>query len=531
MVIEQAPETAVRTDNCMPTTPEAFMASIQKPLGLFAQTIQDFKSLDQNTLGPQGLAATAAREYYLLLLQAGQQKDTVGITGLYVGLPKTSGIQVIGNAKGVVERYFRNGINDVIEYVDDGVETNDHPSYAKPDSIKGKAIKPEEKQKFDEVLEKLRQIRIDYSKNYASLNHSWFEQGIKVTTAFEQYAGSDFQNFVSLVKYLQETETVQGTTLVRLIDSSQHEGQDPIKKALETARLKEEAQPTYETLLSFFANIAGKYYKNGQKDDLWTGISILLGQPNEILKTAFTTPGNEQVQKALLAPIVDSVTRNGLPPTAAVRYQSYLAEQQAVGWHYIIQRGSALNERNEFKIGNNHQPEAITWTQRKKRNSRVSAQNGSSKAEETATDRTEQVKPPRQVLVGETLCQNEESIRSQLEQLMKDNKVKECRREDIDSYALIIAKIAGLRENAPGFQQEKMNVDKVKFSTGEEAPVMIIRRQTAVAPRLAVCITRDFVVLLKAWDRNDSSYSHQQRKFTFPIIEIPFLPAVETESL
>lgn len=534
MTVEQSIQTAVHADNCVPATPETFMASILQPLDLFSQTIRDFNSLDEKTLGPQGLAVNAARKQCSFLLQMAGKNDVTGIINLYFGLvTNATGSGVIARRK-AEERYVRENIKRTVQYVADGIETDNHPPYTKHDEFGSKTLTPEEKQTYAEILEEIRQVRIDYSKAHANLNHSWVEQGRKVTTALASYSGADFQKFVTLIKYLQETETDQVKTLARLIDYSEQVGQDPTRKVLESVRHQEEAQPTPATLLQFLTSIAGKYYQNGQKDELWAGISIFLDTPDEILRETFTNPNHNQQQKELLQRAIDSLINHGIPPMVAARYQSFLSEQQALGWHYIIQRGSALNEKNQYRTNNDYEPEAITWSQRKSRKLRGTdeGKNGTPNAD-INNNQDNEPKPPTRLIMFmlsgmHYITGSVEEIPEQLRKFFKDHQVRVFIDADIEAYTIGLAKKAGLRGNASGIKEEKMKgIPKVTFinrGQEEKVPFFILRRETSSAPRLGVAYPQGFIVLLTAWDRTDTSYRDQVTKYSFKPTSLPLLP-------
>lgn len=524
-IAERSFDTAIPPPECiLPISPESFMASIKEPLDLFGQTIQDFHTLDETTTGPQGTAAKAARKISNLMIETINKKDVTGLNGLYVGLAANA----IGtsNTRKNEERYIRDITKRVVDYIEDGIETDKHNPYEYREEIVGKPLTAKEKQAFEELSEEITQIRVAYSKGYAKLGRTWSEQGDQVLEALAAHAGAHFQNFITLIKYLQGINMYQNATLARLFAHAEQESQESIKKALENVRHQEEQQPTPETLFQFFTSIAKKYYQNGQRDELWAGISIMLGESQETLRETFADPENNQNQDEILAPVIDSIMRNGLPPAAANRYQLFLSEQQATSWHYLIQRGSTLNEKDQFKTNNNHAPEAITWSQRKK-NKQANI--------EPKNDEPEQAKeiltPQRLIIFLHKdmtyIAESEEELAEHIRKFFAE-KVKEYNDSDIEAYSMILAKKAGWRKNAPGHKEEKIKgIDKITFTTRdqqEKVPFFILRRLTNSAPRIGVAYPKGFVALVTAWDREDNSYNVNRDKFAYETITLPTLP-------
>lgn len=510
-------EFAAKPDLGIPKSLQEFLVRVAQPLSAWNTTMNEANENRLRFLGEKGSVRTLAIESGQFFIELGKRANRHGPNSI-AAMQAKQGVVVIGGNTNA--QYLELHTKKALRYV----MTPGNKPFINTAVNMSANISPRDREATKEFNGRFKEVHDEFQREHRRINSAWVKQGNMIVEPFKEYVSDSFVNFREFCEYIRQVDSPEVTAIVRLLG---HAEQDPLKQAVSGGRQKEEKNPTKKTLEDLFTQTANAYYTNGQKDELWVGLSLLLSPPEIDLAEIFTNTDHER-QRQILKPIVDAILTKGVPPIITERLRQLLLGEQAQAWHYLESRGQSAKRADTSYTVPAEKAEAITWTQRKKRIGQVhhpdQPQPNGSKTETEIT--------PKRLIVfmhkdGVCTSSAEEELAGQIRHFFASMGAREFTNSDVDAYVMILAKKAGLRKNATGYIEEKVRaVDPVTFSSGgklEKTPFYILRRKENSAPRLGVAFPQGRLVLLTAWDREDNSYSKNQRdsRFTFGIVTLP----------
>jgi len=489
------PELNTGTDQLKPTDPQIFLASIQAPLMQWIVIDNELYAVRENYTGRTGIGFDAATEFAEVLLGIEQRRHQGRLITPHE-----------------INRATEKGREIMLDYLGGGTDSPSGRIMDIYSSLTTAILTPNETESVQLHTQRITAMRAEYHSKFKPLEEQWTNIGNLVIDPFKEIIAMRFENFPELCLYLQQADSEQSGPFIRLMERALKE---PIKDALKNVRFREERNPSRSVLFAFFKHLASNHYRHGQKDELWTGIELFLqGGANTI--EDLIVNGNQQDMEQLLEPLINATLGKDLPPLLAQKFSAYLLALQSVSWHTF----ETMTEQAKQPQTNGRTAKPVTWEQhRKKRTAHTDAaqidrpdQNGQS-PEKTLT---------KTVLINGDVCQDEVQIGEALQKLVKAKGVNKFTPEDLSAFKSIIAKLAGMRPNAPGYILEKLKaVNQVNLSTGESVPPQKLRRPGKPAGRLILLVAKSHIVILTAFDRTDTSYNDQLKKFNYETVQLP----------
>lgn len=473
-------------------------SEIESPLNSWIQATEQVSQIKERYFGPNGTTENLAKRVVDSLVSYLKNKR-----GYFSSkeLAKLSRL-----AKGTIDQDFQSQNSDSYS-----IPFFDLNYLAKgTNNPKLMAVVKEIESEGDSLIKQYRQ-EIEEPNNSKRLSENLLKE--KLT----RWLSLDFDHLLKLADSLETPETPppQIINLIRFLDQTDL---DVIRKTSQTIRQLELENPSPARLIRFLDQIAWEYHQNGRYDHLWPSIEFFLPiLPSEIKTLYVPNVDVSERQHILFGPIVLQMQRfqKSLPQALRELYATHLSYLQEEAIRTI------KTASNKFKV---KQQETVLPAQSFKDIVEVK------KKKPTVTPQVSQPmvgpEPEREqkllrVLIAGQICTDEQSIRSQLEVLFIRN-IKNPRKADIDSYASILAKLAGIRLNSPKYDRKKItDFPRITLSDGSSEQVLRLRLSAKTPPRLLLTLHKDLIIVINVTIRDDNTYRQLMKKGGFSQISLP----------
>lgn len=378
-----------------------------------------------------------------------------------------------------------------------------------------KKLTAEEKRESDELDAEFYTQLNNYKEQVKQPKQTLTDSSVLITDRLTDWLKTDFTHLFELAA-IARSETGAVVSLLRFLATDHAE---VLGRAADFVRNSELENPNSQRFCEFLDNLGRTYYQQRKKDSLWPTIEFFLPQTSSEIKAWYEHTDNEKARQRLSFESIFGQIQNfgkALPPVIRDRYATYLSDLQKTAISLLSQMISQYKKNTVKEITAPLNFADILQKGKAVHKTEIEDEVVFEKpATETATQK-------RIVLISGRNCEDETSIKQALEQLFKKTS-KNIQPNQIDSYTFILAKLAGLRTNAPNYDLKKLTQFPVlSLSNGKTERVQRLKLPpSSDLTRLLIAFHEEFVIVIDTTTRDDNVYRQLMRRGGFSQINLP----------
>lgn len=471
-----------------------FLAEISQPLNLWQQTVQNLHELNNQYLGEKSIAENISQR----------------TVQFWIDYLKNKGRTVTASLQ---RRALRVTIDHTIKVI--SAVDGEQATKGKLGILTGltNRMGPDEKRTFQELLDETHSHQLTYQSELKKINAAKQDSKTTVRKQLSTWLAADFDHLPQLAVLTEQETDKLGGFLQFLSENS-----DILDTTTQSTRNQEVENPSPQRITAFFDQWAENYYRQNKKDPLWESIEFFLPISSEEIQSLYQN-GTGQIERSILLfePITQRLQQGKkLPQAISQLYATYLSKIQRGAISALQQKISLLKMKSLP-----HTSTPIQTVSELIPPDQETQQTPPPVQKSELPSPAEKPQPPKIVIIGSQLCSDEIAIKETLKDFLT-GRIKGISRHHIDTYTMVLAKLAGIRQNAPNHNLKKIGgVSPIQLSDGLNEPILRLRLNNNDAPRLFMIFHDQFLIVFEAINRDDHTYAELVRKGGSSQINLP----------
>lgn len=380
--------------------------------------------------------------------------------------------------------------------------------------IANKKVSPEKLAQLNAIHQEIRESVQNFHQVMSPINRVERAKTEIINQELSLWLKADFNHLLDLATASNQPDS-QMVMLLRFLGSDHW---SILTDAIPVVRKQELTNPNHQRFVAFLDQMAADYYRQGKNNHLWPLIEFFLPMPTQTMKSIYhQTIDLERRQREVFAPLLQQISQlqKSLPQLIKDQYAIFLTHLQETALTKL-REASARFKIKELKLGpaQNGQEEFIL------------EDNGEDQPEEKAPATpaptpVEKLTPTKTVFINGQVCHDEQTIKVALEELIA-KQIKQFPTKNLDDYIKVLAKLTGLRPNAPKHELIKKLTGFPKIPLSDNTEEAVLRLRVASKPlRLFIAFHNDFLIIIGASIKDDNVYTELIRKGGFSQINLP----------